>query len=122
MTAPLKVPLKVPLKIASWCWTRIARTVTTIVGFARENAPESATRLVMLACTYGGLRAAERAFQFAMEHPSETGTTGILASVVAAFILNGAIALGLRTRKGGEPGDAPPAPPPAGPPIPQAVP
>lgn len=79
--------------------------VTVALGFVREHAPESSTRLVMILCTLAGIGSAWGVFHFAEGHPSETGTTGILAGIVGAFIGSGAVAIALRMRKDGEPGD-----------------
>lgn len=81
-----------------------------LLGFVREHARESSTRLVMILCTLGGLAMAYGVFRFAMANPTQTGTASILAGVVGAFIGSGAIAIALRTRKGCEPGDTDPAP------------
>jgi hypothetical protein len=96
----------------------IRTAITVALGFVRERAPESSTRLVMVLCTLGGLGSAYGAYHFAMANPAQTGTVGVLAGIVGAFIGSGAVAIALRTRKDAEPGDAaiPPVIPPA---IPQ---
>lgn len=85
-----------------------ARDVVRVaLGFVRENAPESSTRLVMILCTLGGLGSAYGTYHFAMAHPEHTGTVGVLAGMVGAFIGSGAVAIALRMRKNLEPGDTP---------------
>jgi NhaP-type Na+/H+ or K+/H+ antiporter len=87
-----------------------------LLGFVRENAQESSTRLVMILCTLGGLAMARGVWVFAMKNPKETGSIGVLSGIVGTLIVSAAVAIAQRTRKGGEPGDAPPIlPPPAGP-------
>ena len=90
-----------------------------LLGFVRENARESSTRLVMILCTLGGLAMAYGVYRFAMMNPTQTGTTGVLSGIVGTFIVSGAIAIAQRTRKGAEPADVPPVspviPPPPGP-------
>jgi hypothetical protein len=89
-----------------------------LLGFVRENARESSTRLVMILCTLGGLAMGYGVYRFAMTYPTQTGTTGVLAGVVGSFIVSGAVAIAQRTKKGAEPADIPPAPaPPAPPPF-----
>jgi len=88
----------------------VQRAITTALGFVREHTPESSTRLVMILCTIGGLGSAYGAYRFAMTNPTQTGTVGVLAGIVGAFIGSGAVAIALRTRKDAEPGD-PPEPP-----------
>jgi len=85
-----------------------ARDVLQVaLGFVREHAPESSTRLVMILCTLAGMGSAWGVFRFAMRNPTATGTTGVLAGIVGAFIGSGAVAIALRMRKDGEPGDKP---------------
>lgn len=85
-----------------------ARDVVNVaLGFVREHAPESSTRLVMILCTLAGMGSARAVFLFADKHPTETGTIAILAGIVGAFIGSGAVAIALRMRKDGEPGDKP---------------
>jgi hypothetical protein len=81
--------------------------IDTALGFVREHTPESSTRLVMILCCTTGCLCALGAVAFAFRHPSETGTTTALVGVVTALILNGCVAIALRLRKSGEPGDPP---------------
>ena len=85
----------------------LAGVIRVALGFVRENAPESSTRLVMILCTLGGMGSAYGTYRFAMAHPEHTATAAVLGGMVGAFIGAGAVAIALRMRKNLEPGDKP---------------
>jgi hypothetical protein len=116
-----------------WVRSLGAAAIATTLGFVRENARESSTRLVMImfgvtAClvglgaeVYAFIRLVQvhelellRAFAIAAGKPGdpmplELGVPMVaaLGGVATIFVGSGAIAIALRTRKSGEPGDGP---------------
>lgn len=84
----------------------VQRAITVALGFVRERTSESSTRLVMILCAATGCACAIGAVVFAFRNPTQTGTTTALVGVVSALILNGCVAIALRTRSHGEPGDS----------------
>jgi hypothetical protein len=108
----------------------VRRAITVALGFVRERTPESSTRLVMIlfGVTASVLGLGTLAYAFVRDHEvhqvellsaqlvaqgkpalaaPDNGVTMIVALVglVTLFIGSGAVAIALRTRKGGEPGD-----------------
>lgn len=73
--------------------------------FFREDRPQSSTRLVMFLCAVTGCVIGLAACGFAFRFHDATGGIAALFTGAGFFIGSGAVAIALRTRKGGEPGD-----------------
>lgn len=116
----------------------IRRAITIALGFVRERANESSTRLVMLilGITACQVSIATVSFVFvrnAQVHALEllqlqaaalgkpvvignldNGVSMVMAltGLVTSLVVNGCVVIALKTRKDAEPGDAPAGPPP----------
>ena len=87
------------------CVAAAGRATTIAVNFARENAPESSTRLCMILFAITGCAGGLATIAFGFKHPDQTGMVIAMTGVDTLYIGGGAVAIALRMRKGAEPGD-----------------
>ena len=84
----------------------LGAVVSTALGFVRENAPESCTRLCAVLCCLTGCTIGVATVEFARANPSQAASITALGVLASGFIAGGTVSLLARKRKAFTPQDA----------------